>query len=120
LRLNLVHISSAVSSRPRHPSSASIPALIEQRRIERYSKIRGSLQPGYFTLRPRQTEEGFKRADNAHIDVLSWIKNTLMVESFLVAFAFLLGFIVGGIAFALGQQLSDDGDRIEQVPKRYR
>jgi len=56
--------------------SSTIPALIEQRRIERYSKIRGSLQPGYFTLHPRQTEEGFKRADNAHIDVLSWIKNS--------------------------------------------
>jgi hypothetical protein len=36
-----------------------------------------------------------------------------MAESFLVAFAFLLGFIIGGIAFALGQQLSDDDDRIE-------
>src|SRR5215469_10704014 len=35
--------------------SSTIPALIEQRRIERYSKIRGSLQPGYFTLHPRQT-----------------------------------------------------------------
>jgi hypothetical protein len=31
-----------------------------------------------------------------------------MAESFLVAFVFLLGFIVGGIAFALGQQLSDE------------
>jgi len=31
-----------------------------------------------------------------------------MAESFLVAFAFLLGFIASGIAFALGQQLSDD------------
>jgi hypothetical protein len=31
-----------------------------------------------------------------------------MAESFLIAFAFLLGFVVGGIAFALGQQLSDD------------
>jgi len=31
-----------------------------------------------------------------------------MAESLLVAFAFLLGFIVGGIAFALGQRLSDE------------
>jgi len=31
-----------------------------------------------------------------------------MAESLQVAFAFLLGFIVGGIAFALGQRLSDE------------
>lgn len=31
-----------------------------------------------------------------------------MAESLLVALAFLLGFIVGGIAFALGEQLNDD------------
>jgi len=30
-----------------------------------------------------------------------------MAEFFLVAFAFLLGFILGGIAFAMRQKLSD-------------
>src|SRR5262249_50320972 len=29
---------------------------------------------GYFTLRPREDEAGFERADNAHNDVLRWIQ----------------------------------------------
>jgi len=55
---------------------STIPALIEQRRIKRYSEIKGAIQTGYFTLRPRENEEGFERADNAHQEVLRWIENT--------------------------------------------
>jgi hypothetical protein len=54
----------------------SIPTVIEQRRIKRYSEITGAIQTGYFTLRPRESEEGFERADNAHQEVLRWIENT--------------------------------------------
>jgi hypothetical protein len=53
---------------------STIPTIIDQRRIRLYSQLGGSLQPGYFTLRPRETEQGFERADNAHIDILSWIE----------------------------------------------
>ncbi|MBZ5726049.1 MAG: leucine-rich repeat domain-containing protein [Acidobacteriia bacterium] len=55
---------------------STIPSVIEQRRIKRYSEITGTIQTGYFTLRPRENEEGFERADNAHQEVLRWIENT--------------------------------------------
>jgi Leucine-rich repeat (LRR) protein len=54
---------------------STIPALVDQRRIQRYSEIKGTIQPGYFTLRPREGEEDFKRADNAHEETLRWIEN---------------------------------------------
>ena len=38
----------------------TIPSLIEQRRIKRYSQLSGASQPGYFTLRPRESEAGFE------------------------------------------------------------
>jgi len=34
------------------------------------------MQTGYFTLRPRENEEGFERADNAHQEILHWIQKT--------------------------------------------
>lgn len=55
---------------------STIPTFIEQRRIKRYSEIKGTIQTGYFTLRPRENEEGFGRADNAHQEILRWIENT--------------------------------------------
>jgi Leucine-rich repeat (LRR) protein len=55
---------------------STIPAYIEQRRIKRYSEIKGSIETGYFTLRPRDNEETFERADNAHQEVLRWIQNS--------------------------------------------
>jgi Leucine-rich repeat (LRR) protein len=55
---------------------STIPKFIEQRRIKRYSEITGPLKPGYFTLRPREIEDGFKRADDAHQEILSWIEHT--------------------------------------------
>jgi len=56
---------------------STIPAFIEERRIKRYSQITGALQTGYFTLRPRDNEEGFERADNAHEETLRWIENNV-------------------------------------------
>lgn len=55
---------------------STIPTLIEQRKILHYSEITGRIQTGYFTLRPRENEEGFERADNAHEEILRWIENT--------------------------------------------
>ncbi len=55
---------------------STIPAFIEQRRIKRYSEIKGSIETGYFTLRPRDNEETFERADNAHREILRWIQNS--------------------------------------------
>jgi Leucine-rich repeat (LRR) protein len=55
---------------------STIPAFIEQRRIKRYSEIKGSIETGYFTLRPRDNEETFERADNAHQEILRWIRNS--------------------------------------------
>ena len=54
---------------------STIPTFIEQRRIKRYSEITGAIETGYFTLRPRDDEEHFGRADNVHQDVLRWIEN---------------------------------------------
>ena len=54
--------------------SSTIPAIIEQRRIRRYAEIPGTLQPGYFTLRPREDESKFERPDNAHQEILHWIE----------------------------------------------
>jgi len=54
----------------------TIPSLIEQRRIKRYAQISGTLRPGYFTLRPREDEDAFDRADNAHQEILHWIQST--------------------------------------------
>src|ERR1051326_7254828 len=42
----------------------TIPSLIERRRILNYSQLGGASQAGYFTLRPRENEVGFGRADN--------------------------------------------------------
>ncbi len=39
---------------------STIPSLIEQHRIKRYSEITGAIQTGYFTLRPRENEESFE------------------------------------------------------------
>jgi hypothetical protein len=55
---------------------STIPSLIEQRRIKRYSEVAGPIQPGYFTLRPREDEEAFERADNAQHEILRWMENT--------------------------------------------
>jgi hypothetical protein len=55
---------------------STIPALIEQRRIRIYSEITGALQTGYFTLRPREDENHFERADNAQQEVLRWIETS--------------------------------------------
>jgi hypothetical protein len=55
---------------------STIPTFIEQRRIKRYSEISGAIQTGYFTLRPRENEEGFERPDDAHQEILRWIENT--------------------------------------------
>src|SRR5579864_6622753 len=55
---------------------STIPTFIEQRRIKRYSEITGFIQTGYFTLRPRENEESFERADNAHQEILHWIANS--------------------------------------------
>ncbi len=55
---------------------STIPAFLEQRRIKRYSEITGALETGYFTLRPRETEADFDRADNAHQKILQWMENT--------------------------------------------
>jgi hypothetical protein len=55
---------------------STIPALIDQRRVKRYSEIGGAIQTGYFTLRPRENEEGFERPDNAHQEILRWIEGT--------------------------------------------
>jgi Leucine Rich repeats (2 copies) len=54
---------------------STVPSFIEQRRIKRYAEITGALQTGYFTLRPRQSEDAFERADNAHHEILRWIQN---------------------------------------------
>lgn len=55
---------------------STIPSIIERRRIKRYSQMSGALQTGYFTLRPREKEEGFERADNAHEEILNWIEKS--------------------------------------------
>ncbi len=55
---------------------STIPIFMEQRHIRSYGEISGSFQTGYFTLRPRENEEGFERADNAHQDTLRWIQTT--------------------------------------------
>lgn len=55
---------------------STIPIYIEQRRIMRYSELSGAIRTGYFTLRPLDNEEGFERADNAHVGVLRWIEST--------------------------------------------
>src|SRR5262249_53337515 len=52
---------------------STIPTFLEQRRLKRYSEIAGAIQTGYFTLRPRENEEGFERADNAHREILQWM-----------------------------------------------
>jgi Leucine-rich repeat (LRR) protein len=56
---------------------STIPSVIDQRRIKRRSEIKVDVgaRP-YFTLRPRDTEEGFERADQAHESVLRWIRNS--------------------------------------------
>jgi hypothetical protein len=54
---------------------STVPAFIDQRRIKRYAEITGAIQTGYFSLRPRESEEGFERADNAHQEILRWIEN---------------------------------------------
>jgi hypothetical protein len=54
---------------------STVPAFLDQRRIKRYAEITGTIQTGYFTLRPRENEEGFERADNAHQEILRWIEN---------------------------------------------
>jgi Leucine-rich repeat (LRR) protein len=55
---------------------STIPTYIEQHRIKRYGEITGAIKTGYFTLRPREDENGFDRADNAHQEVLHWVHNT--------------------------------------------
>ncbi len=55
---------------------STIPAFIDQRRVKRYSEIAGAIQMGYFTLRPRENEAGFERADNAHQEILHWMETT--------------------------------------------
>ncbi len=55
---------------------STVPTLIDQRRIKRYAELTGAIQTGYFTLRPRESEEGFERADNAHHEILRWIEHT--------------------------------------------
>src|SRR5258706_11446083 len=49
---------------------STVPSFIDQRRIKRYAEITGAIQTGYSTLRPRENEEGFERADNAHQEIL--------------------------------------------------
>jgi hypothetical protein len=51
-----------------------IPALLEQQRKKRLIDIPGTLQPGYFSLKPREDEASFKRADGEHQDILQWIE----------------------------------------------
>ena len=55
---------------------STIPSVIEQRRIRRYSQLKVDVRAGYFTLRPRETEDGFDRVDNAYKDALRWLKNS--------------------------------------------
>jgi hypothetical protein len=54
---------------------STIPSFIEQRRIRRAAEINVDVRAGYFTLRPRETDEGLERVDNAHHEVLRWIEN---------------------------------------------
>lgn len=53
-----------------------VPEIVERHRIKRYSEVGGEMRTGYFTLRPREDEDSFGRADNAHNDILSWIQDT--------------------------------------------
>jgi hypothetical protein len=55
---------------------STIPSLIERRRAKRYAEIRVDPEAGYFTLRPRDAAKTFERADQAHVKVLRWIKET--------------------------------------------
>jgi hypothetical protein len=55
---------------------STIPSLLEQRRVKLYSQRAGPAQTGYFSLRPRDQEDKFERADNAHADTLHWIETT--------------------------------------------
>jgi hypothetical protein len=55
---------------------STIPSVIERRRIQRYADIKVDVRAGYFTLRPRETEQDFERVDQAHEAVLLWIKNS--------------------------------------------
>jgi len=48
----------------------------QKRRINQYARLGGTLKRGYFTLQPREREEGFDRADNAHVDTLQWVLNS--------------------------------------------
>src|SRR6478609_4594889 len=47
-----------------------IPTLLEQQRKKRLTEITGNLQSGYFSLRPREDETTFKRADGEHLEIL--------------------------------------------------
>jgi hypothetical protein len=56
---------------------STIPSVIDQKRIRRRSQIKVDVGDSpYFTLRPREIEESFERADQAHQDVLNWLKST--------------------------------------------
>jgi hypothetical protein len=67
---------------------STIPSLFEQRRIRRSSEIKldVGIRP-YFTLRPRETEETFERADQAHVEVLRWIKDSKEPTLYLTGFS---------------------------------
>ncbi|HEX3090990.1 MAG TPA: leucine-rich repeat domain-containing protein [Candidatus Angelobacter sp.] len=51
-----------------------IPAVLEQRRKNQLTEITGNLQSGYFSLRPREDEASFKRADGEHQEILQWLQ----------------------------------------------
>jgi hypothetical protein len=53
---------------------ATVWGWLEKRRLKRYAEIGGTLKRGYFNLQPREMEEGFDRADNAHVETLRWVQ----------------------------------------------
>jgi hypothetical protein len=57
-------------------TSATVWGWLEKRRLKRYAEIGGTLRRGYFNLQPRETEEGFDRADNAHVETLQWVETS--------------------------------------------
>jgi hypothetical protein len=51
-----------------------IPTLRDYQRGKRITQITGSLEAGYFSLRPRENEKTFARADGEHEEILEWLK----------------------------------------------
>lgn len=54
----------------------AVPALVEERRKKKLTQITGTLQPGYFSLSPREKETSFTRADGQHQVILQWLEQS--------------------------------------------